>query len=221
MPVSSLIPVQTRGRFDACTATMMFCLSHCLLKILLFLKPLRPPPKPVGAAPRRFRHRLFGWLTTASLLILLVSQLLGNAPFAGATAVFAATKPKALPAHLTYQQFQQLSRQATAQHKPFQWYQPTTPSPMSKQEQASLNTPLQLPPSAEPPTMQPIKQALSAAFLAGAPQRRRKRSTPSVWKNTAMTVLAIRPPVRIITPLSAISSAKRKPAAHRPIPISS
>jgi len=137
-------------------------------------KALATPPKPVGAAPRRFRHRLFGWLTTASLLILLVSQLLGNAPIASATVVFAATKPKSLPAHLTYQQFQQLSRQATAQHKPFQWYQPTTPSPMSKQEQASLNTPLQLPPSAEPPTMQPIKLALSAALS----RRRARYSAP-------------------------------------------
>ena len=122
-----------------------------------------PPPQVT------LHHRVFGWLTTASLLILLVSQLLGNGPFAGATVVFAAIKPKALPAHLTYQQFQQLSRQATAQHKPFQWYQPTTPSPMSKQEQTSLNTPLRLPPSAEPPTMQPIKQAFSTAFLGGAP----------------------------------------------------
>jgi len=150
---------------------MILCLIHCLFVILLFLEQLRPPPKPARATSRtrRFRHRVFAWATTASLLILLVSQLLGNAPFAGATVVFAATKPKSLPAHLTYQQFQQLSHQSVAQRKPFQWYQPTTPSPMSKQEQASLNTPLQLPPSAEPPTMQPIKQALSAAFLVGAP----------------------------------------------------
>src|SRR5579872_4719281 len=40
---------------------------------------------------------------------------------------------------------------------------------MTKQEQAYANTPHTLPPSAEPPTMQPIKQPLSMAFLSGAP----------------------------------------------------
>jgi len=106
---------------------------------------------------------------TASLFILLVSQLLGNGPFAGASVVFAASKPKPVPAQTTYQTFQQLARQSAAQRQPFKWYQPTTPSPMTKQEQAYANTPHTLPPSAEPPTMQPIKQALSMAFLRGAP----------------------------------------------------
>lgn len=107
------------------------------------------------------RRRLFGWLTTASLIILLVAGLLGNGPFVGASIVFAATKPRVLPAHLTYQQFLQLSRQASAGQKPFHWYQPKTPSPMSKQEQALANTPQTLLPSAEPPTMQPITQMFS------------------------------------------------------------
>ena len=140
----------------------MHCLTRCRFALLLLLESLYPPKM-------MLRRRLVGWLTAASLLILLVAGLLGNGPFAGASVAFAASKPKSLPAHLTYQQFLHLSHQATAGRKPFQWYQPTTPSPMSKQEQAFAKTPRTLPPSAEPPTMRSITQTLSAAFLAGAP----------------------------------------------------
>ena len=123
------------------------------------------------------RRRVFAWVMTASLLILLVSQLLGNGPFAGASVVYAATKPKPVPAQTTYRTFQQLARQSAAQRQPFQWYQPTTPSPMTKQEQAYANTPHSLPPSAEPPTMQPITHTLSTAFLRGAPGTPRPPAT--------------------------------------------
>jgi RHS repeat-associated protein len=104
-----------------------------------------------------------------SLFILLLSQLLSNGPFVGASVAFAATKPKPVPAHTTYQSFLQLARQSAAKQKPIRWSQPTTPSPLTKQEQQWMNTPHTLPPSAEPPTMQPIKQTLSTAFLSGSP----------------------------------------------------
>jgi len=42
---------------------------------------------------------------------------------------------------------------------------------MTKQEQAYANTPHTLPPSAEPPTMQPITHTLSTAFLSGDGKR--------------------------------------------------
>jgi hypothetical protein len=59
-------------------------------------------------------HRFFNWLTTASLLVLLLSQLLGN--FAGlpVSVAFAATKPQTKPGSLTLQQFLRMGRHDVA-----------------------------------------------------------------------------------------------------------
>lgn len=102
-------------------------------------RAITPPPR----LPRR---RVVALAGTMSLLILLLSQLLGNGPFAGASVAFAAAKPKPVPAHTTYQSFLQLARQSAAKQKPVRWYQPTTSTPLTKQEQQWINTPHTLPP---------------------------------------------------------------------------
>jgi RHS repeat-associated protein len=108
-------------------------------------------------------HRFFGWLTTASLLVLLLSQLLGN--FAGlpVSVAFAATKPQAKPGSLTLQQFLRMGRHDSV-YRGLLIPPATTPNQPASTSQNNAK-PL---PSAEPPTMKPISQPLTAAFLAAS-----------------------------------------------------
>jgi len=111
---------------------------------------------------------------TASLLILLISQLLGNGPFAGASVVFAASKPKAAPGHLTFQQFLQLSNKATNRSH---FVRPTSAVPLPESPAEQHQT-VKMLPAAEPATMQPIKQPLGTAFLSGSVVKRPLRPPP-------------------------------------------
>ncbi len=97
------------------------------------------------------------------LLLLLLSQLLGNGVFASSP-VFAASKPQATPAHMTFQQF--LNEMKQDQQKRPAFAGPHTPSnPYTKYEHFADYS--KLPPGAESPTMQPIRATLTNAFLAG------------------------------------------------------
>jgi len=97
------------------------------------------------------------------LLFLLLSQLLGNGVFASSP-VFAASKPQAIPAHMTFQQF--LNEMKQDQQKRPAFAGPRTPAnPYTKYEHFADYS--KLPPGAEPPSMQPIRATLTSAFLAG------------------------------------------------------
>jgi hypothetical protein len=79
-----------------------------------------------------------------------------------------AASPSVLPsasASNTFQQFLKESQQSESSHKPLS-YSSTLSNILQPQNPTRYAN---LPPSAEPPTMQPITQALSAAFLQGGP----------------------------------------------------
>lgn len=112
------------------------------------------------------RRWLFRALSTACLLILLFTQVVGSLPVMAA-ASFPGSKPPALKASLTYQQFVQLAQQSAHQRQQARWFKPAVSVPLTKQELTSLAAQHPFPPSTQPPTMQPIRQTLSPAFLAG------------------------------------------------------
>jgi len=100
------------------------------------------------------------------LLLLLAAQFIGMWPFA-ALVVFAASKPRSIPGHLTLQQFLQEGQRSQAPHGPFIF--PTTPAHNTLAPGEHLTNYATLPPSAEPPTMKPLTVTLSSAFLTGGP----------------------------------------------------
>lgn len=115
-------------------------------------------------------HRSFspGRLVVPLLLCLLLAQTLGNWGFL-VTPTYAASihvRPSA-PASLTYQQFLKQGRPGSG--LPAQLSHPHTLPPLPGAQNAHTANYAQLPPSAEPPTMQPISQPLSPAFLSGQP----------------------------------------------------
>ncbi len=128
----------------------------------------RAPLCSSAARTRRSPHLVRHILMLCCLLILL-STYLSNGWVASAAQVFVASKPQAIPAHMTYQQFLQLAHRSAQQRRPFVWSPHIPPVPLTKQEQAFLHTQRPLLPTAEPASMQPIKQQLTAAFLAGSP----------------------------------------------------
>ncbi|MGB8346060.1 MAG: hypothetical protein WCD86_14330 [Ktedonobacteraceae bacterium] len=109
------------------------------------------------------RHRVFAWATTASLLILLLSQLLGNFVGLAAPVVSAASRPQAKHGSLTLQQYLQMGRHDGVYRGSLI---PPTTTPKQASSTSQNNT--KPAPSAEPPTMKPISQLLSAAFLASS-----------------------------------------------------
>ena len=109
-------------------------------------------------------RRLFSGLASGCLLILLLAQCIGSWPFA-APVVFASSKPKAVPGHLTLQQFlhEGAGRRASAGSFSFS----SKPPQVTLAKGEHLANYAHLPPSAQPPTMKPLTITLSAAFLAG------------------------------------------------------
>lgn len=113
---------------------------------------------PPQVTPRR---RLFGWLTTVSLLLLLASQLLGDFVGLPTPVAFAASKPQAKHGSLTLQQFLRQGR-----HDGIYRGSLIPPTSTPKQPSSTSQNNAKPLPSAEPPTMKPINQPLSADFLA-------------------------------------------------------
>jgi RHS repeat-associated protein len=106
------------------------------------------------------RHLVFA----SALVLLLLAQLLNSWAFGMPAIALAAHKPPVASAHLTFQQFLQETSKGKRATMPVPAKLPV--SPVHLMHSTSLN---QLPPSAEPPTMQPITQPLSAAFLSNSP----------------------------------------------------
>ncbi len=102
------------------------------------------------------------------LLCLLLAQTLGNWGLLVTPALAASmhVRPSA-PASLTYQHFLKQGRPGSGSHGPLS--HPHTLPPLPGAHNAHTANYAQLPPSAEPPTMQPISQPLSSAFLFGQP----------------------------------------------------
>jgi len=97
------------------------------------------------------------------MLLLLLSQVLGSWGFLvkPAEAASMGVRPSA-PANMTFQQYLKEGQQSKAYHGP-------VIPPVRKQTATGPSTNYaNLPPSAEPATMQPITQALSPAFLSGS-----------------------------------------------------
>lgn len=110
-----------------------------------------------SAVFRRFLFILF-------LTILLGSNVLGGWRFNPSIA-FAATKPHAIPAHMTFQQFLNEMRHEQQNRPSFVGPHTPPPNPYAKYEHFADYR--HLPPDAEPATMQPIHETLTTAFLSG------------------------------------------------------
>lgn len=117
-----------------------------------------------AARPRSPRRHLFSGLASGCLLILLLAQFIGSWPFAASVA-FASGKPKAVPGHLTLQQFLREGAGRRASVGSFSFSSKPPQVTLAKGEH--LANYAHLPPSAQPPTMKPLTVTLSAAFLAG------------------------------------------------------
>ena len=122
--------------------------------------PLLPPPR-----LRRFlsRHQLLVLLFT-SLVILSGVVGGGSLLILRSSAASPAVLPSA-PASNTFQQFLRVGQQSESVHRQLS-YSSTLSNILQPQNPTRYAN---LPPSAEPPTMQPITQALSVAFLQGGP----------------------------------------------------
>src|SRR5579885_1572961 len=103
-------------------------------------------------------------LLSGVLLVLLLTQMLGNGVFASRP-VFAASKPVPTSAHMTLQQFLHEGQPNPLYRQPFTF--PKTPPPVHLAKGEQLANLQHLPPGAEPPTMKPLQVTLSSAFLIG------------------------------------------------------
>src|SRR5258706_8577403 len=127
-------------------------------------RPTLIPPRPRKPASWRIDHLCFSLL----LCLLLLAQLLGSWGLlvTPASAASIQVRPSA-PASMTYQQFLKQGRPGSGSHAPLS--HPHTLPPLPGAHNAHSANYAKLPPSAEPPTMQPLSQPLSATFLSGQP----------------------------------------------------
>ena len=96
------------------------------------------------------------------MLLLLLSQVLGNWGFLVKPAEAAsASTPRSTPPSFTFQQYLKQGPQHAA-------VPAGPPSPYPQPPKSSSAKAVTPKPSAEPPTMQPISQPLTSAFLAGS-----------------------------------------------------
>ncbi len=116
------------------------------------------PPK--VAAHRGPHHLVFA----SALLLLLLAQLLNGWAFGTPAVALAARKPPVASAHLTFQQFLKETAHVKRATMPVPAKLPVTPVHLMHS-----TAPSQLPPSAEPPTMQPLQATLTPAFLNNSP----------------------------------------------------
>ncbi|HLL78734.1 MAG TPA: hypothetical protein VKT25_04500 [Ktedonobacteraceae bacterium] len=125
--------------------------------------PILPPPR-----VRRFlsRHQVLLLIFTG---MVILSGVLGGASLLilRSSAASPAVLPSA-PASNTFQQFLKGGQQSKVSHGPLS-YSALLPKHKQVSHNATSTTAATPPPSAEPPTMQPITQTLSAAFLQGGP----------------------------------------------------
>ncbi len=128
--------------------------------------PWRSPGERLPVRPLRRRHRvpLALRLLILCFCLLLCSAFLADWSFLArlAEAAGLGTRPAA-SSNLTFQQFLKEGRRDHVYHGPL-----VLPANMPNGPQPTHTTSLsQLPPSAEPPTMKPISQPLSTAFVSG------------------------------------------------------
>jgi RHS repeat-associated protein len=102
---------------------------------------------------------------TAALVLLICAQFVGQAM--AAPAVFAAHKPLVAKGHMTLQQFLAEQAHVGPSRQPFHF---PKPEPVTLMKGEHFVNPQQLPPSAEPPTMKPLRIMLTSAFLTGVAQ---------------------------------------------------
>ena len=93
----------------------------------------------------------------------MLTNLLGNFAGLAAPVVFAATKPQIKHGSLTLQQYLQMGR-----HDGVYRGSLILPATTPTQTPSTSSNNAKPAPSAEPPTMKPISQLLSAVFLAGS-----------------------------------------------------
>ncbi|HZU69775.1 MAG TPA: hypothetical protein VFA09_21060 [Ktedonobacteraceae bacterium] len=119
-----------------------------------------PSRRMASTSPRRL-------LLSALLGLLLLSGVLGNWAASAPAADAAVKPPRAIPGHLTLQQFLHEQQNRSIYHGPFQF--PKNPPSLKLAKGEHLADYQHLPPSAEPPTMKPLRQVLDRAFLVGNP----------------------------------------------------
>ena len=121
----------------------------------------RPPVSFPFHTPRRLTRRQV--LLSALLLVVVLSGVIGGWS-SGVFSSHAAGPLKSAPAGMTFQQF---LKERT--HQQVKRSGPPSPYPQPPHQAGKLVTSSTFPPSAEPASMQPINQPLTASFLAGSP----------------------------------------------------
>ncbi len=126
--------------------------------------PLSPFPGISGSSGRSPAWRLGPFSLSPQRVLSLVLSVLLLATFLESWAVplpaaHASSTLPSPPASMTFQQFLKEGRHDKVYHGPLTGTLPPSPKPQHPTDYAHL------PPSAEPPTMKPIIQALSASFL--------------------------------------------------------